>query len=282
MASFTVGLRNDADNADETTPLVEIKLFPSTGNPGLSGTLIKNTDANGEAVFNDLVVDNIGTGYKIVAISNGINSQESSTFDITAGGVSDLVVTLPAGPFTVGGAFSPTVEATDSAGNTLSSFSDAVTLTLIADDADSAAITGTTTRNPAGGTATFSGIAIDKQGTFYLEASTATHSGYLSAQFTVAAAAQPNSISIVAPEKVTVGEKFSITASILQESDALAAARVLTLSKGSGPGTVTDDGSTHTTSGGTGIVTIANIVIDTAGDYTLSVDCSSAQCGTLV
>ena len=111
MASFTVGLRNDADNADETTPLVEIKLFPSTGNPGLSGTLIKNTDANGEAVFNDLVVDTIGTGYKIVAISNGITSQESSTFSITAGGVSALVVTLPAGPFTVGSAFSPTVEA---------------------------------------------------------------------------------------------------------------------------------------------------------------------------
>ena len=49
MASFTVNLRTDADDADVKTPLVEIRLFPSTGNPGLSGTLIKNTDANGEA-----------------------------------------------------------------------------------------------------------------------------------------------------------------------------------------------------------------------------------------
>ena len=80
------------------------------------------------------------------------------------------------------------------------------------------------------------------------------------------------------PEKVTVGEKFSIVVTLKQQSDTLAVAKDLQLTKGSGPGAVTGDGNTYSTVAGT--VTISDLIVDAAGDYTLNLDCTAGQCGT--
>ena len=39
-----------------------------------------------------------------------------------------------------------------------------------------------------------------------------------------------------------------------------------------------DDGTTYTTTAG--VVTISDLVVDAAGDYTLNLDCSGADCGS--
>ena len=195
-------------------------LFSSTGNPGLSGTLVKMTDANGEVSFDDISLDVVGTGYKLVAISDGMASVESSTFDITTGGVSVLFVDVSAGPFTLGATFAPTVTALDAGGNTIAGFVDSVTIKLYSEDAAGAVITGTTTQTAVGGVATFSGISIDQVGTFNLEASSGVQIGCFSEAFSVTNLAQPDSITVQAPATARVGENFSIVVSLMQGSSA--------------------------------------------------------------
>jgi hypothetical protein len=72
-------------------------------NPGggtLSGTLTRTTNSSGVATFNNLSINNAGTGYTLVASSSGLTSATSSSFDVTTGSPSGPIVPTPVPTFT--------------------------------------------------------------------------------------------------------------------------------------------------------------------------------------
>jgi len=93
---------------------------------------------------------------------------------------------------TAGQAISPAVEvvARDSLGNTDSTFTGAVTVSLAANPAGGS-LGGTTTTRAAAGIARFSTLVIDKPGTYTLSASTSDVTTVTSNAFTVTTATGP-------------------------------------------------------------------------------------------
>jgi len=62
---------------------IAIGINPSSGT--LSGTTTETTDVTGTATFADLSINNLGTGYTLVASSSGVASVTSNAFDVTGG-----------------------------------------------------------------------------------------------------------------------------------------------------------------------------------------------------
>ena len=93
---------------------------------------------------------------------------------------------------TAGQAISPAVEvvAKDSLGNTDSTFTGAVTVSLASNPAGGS-LSGTTTTRAAAGIARFSDLVIDKPGTYTLSASTSDVTTVTSNAFTVTTATGP-------------------------------------------------------------------------------------------
>jgi pectate lyase len=76
---------------------VPVTLTLSSGSGTLNGTTTQNTDASGQATFNDLSIDTAGTGKQLTASASGIGaglaSATSSSFSITAPPSGGLAVT---------------------------------------------------------------------------------------------------------------------------------------------------------------------------------------------
>ncbi len=76
---------------------VPVTLALSSGSGTLSGTTTRNTDAGGQATFNDLSIDTVGTGKQLTAgasgIGTGLADATSSSFSITAPPVGGLATT---------------------------------------------------------------------------------------------------------------------------------------------------------------------------------------------
>ncbi|WP_248759201.1 hypothetical protein [Pseudarthrobacter sp. SSS035] len=118
-------LRVAARTLSGLVPVPDVPVTISIGsNPGggtLSGTQLATTDATGVATFSNLSIDKAGTGYTLVASSPAYSGAVSTSFSVTAGTATQLVVTSPASVIGVAsataniGAF--TVERRDTYGN---------------------------------------------------------------------------------------------------------------------------------------------------------------------
>lgn len=130
-------LRVAARTVSGLVPVPDVPLAISIGaNPGggtLSGTQLATTDANGVATFSNLSIDKAGTGYTLVASSQAYSGAVSTSFSVTAGTATQLVVTSPAsvtGLASATASIGPiTVERRDAYGNPATAGSTAVTLT---------------------------------------------------------------------------------------------------------------------------------------------------------
>lgn len=85
-AITTVVVVRDAYNNTKLTDSstsVTVAIGTNAGSGTLSGTLTK-TVTNGVATFNDLAIDNAGTGYTLTATASGLTSTTSDAFNVTA------------------------------------------------------------------------------------------------------------------------------------------------------------------------------------------------------
>ncbi|MBI3791112.1 MAG: hypothetical protein HY275_09575 [Gemmatimonadetes bacterium] len=177
-------------------PAVQVQLLDSLGNavatagtavtvafganPGsatLGGTLSATTSASGIATFGNLTVSAAGSGYTLVATSGAV-TQASAPFDVRAPGAPAKLkfVTQPAATMTAGLAIAPTLQVVvqDNTGLTVPTATNAIGVSLAANTAAGAVVTGIVAVNAAGGAAAFSNVRVRKAGSGYRLVASAT------------------------------------------------------------------------------------------------------------
>jgi hypothetical protein len=160
---------NLVNSADQVT--VAIGANPAAGTLGGTAT---QTAAGGIATFNDLSIDNAGTGYTLTAAATGLSGATSNTFNISATPVRLAFFVQPA-TTAAGSPITPAVqvEIQDNGGNRVTTATNAVTL-AIGTNPGGGTLSGTLTQAAVNGVATFINLSINATGTGYTLAASAT------------------------------------------------------------------------------------------------------------
>lgn len=246
---------------------------PSTGGPGaLTGCT--SVRAAGVSTFSGCKINTAGTGYRLHAVDGALTAADSAVFTVTFGPATQLAFTTPPpATGTAGSALSTfQVSIQDATGDTVTSATDTVTLTIISGPAG-----GTFNSPPAtytnvaavGGVATFSGIVFNTPGNYTLRASdtTAGHTGYTTATsgaIAISAGAASRLVFVQQPSSVAAGAVVAPAVTVqLQDSvgNAVSTAGIgVTLAVSAG---VIDAGASATTNA-SGLATFSGVVINTA------------------
>lgn len=167
---------------------IDLALGANPGGATLSGVTHRTT-IDGVASFSDLTVDKPSSGYSLVASSPNLPAITSVPFLIAPAGGSRLAFIAVPSTATAGAPLSSVqVVARDSLGNTIASFTDAVTIAL-ATNSGNATLSGTTTVAAVAGVATFADLHLDQSGTYSFNASANGVASAASASFAVVAGA---------------------------------------------------------------------------------------------
>jgi uncharacterized protein YndB with AHSA1/START domain len=171
LSPLTVRVRDAAGNLATSLANVTLSLALFDGKPWpMNGTLSKPA-STGEAVFNDLSVDKMGT-YHLVASGGLLASTNSSGFDVVPGARYALTMANAPSSGRAGQAFGTiTVQVVDQAGNVVADSTTQVTMRLWSPGL-TGSLSGLTLATTIGGTATFDGLSVDKAGPCRLDAST--------------------------------------------------------------------------------------------------------------
>ena len=137
-------------------------------NPGggtLGGTTTRSAVA-GVATFGNLTIDKVGAGYTLRASAGGLADAISAGFSIAAGAASRLAFTQQPSSVAAGATMSPPVAVTvqDAQGNVATAASGTVSLALTAPGG--ALLAGAGPATVSSGVATFSGLSVNKAGTY--------------------------------------------------------------------------------------------------------------------
>ena len=261
---------------------VTAAITPGTGAPGatLSGTRTVAA-VGGVATFSGLSIDKTGTvtggtGYTLSATATGLAGATSAPFDINPGAPTQLAFTIQPTTATAGAHLAPPVEvaALDAMSNTVPGFTGNVTVTIGTNPAGGT-VSGTTTVAAASGVATFSNLSIDKSGTGYTLAATATGlSGATSAAFTITSGPATHLVFTVQPSTAaangTIAPAVRVTARDALGNTATGFQSNVTVAIGTNPAGGTLAGTTTLAAIG-GVATFSSLGIDKAGTgYTLS------------
>jgi uncharacterized protein YgiM (DUF1202 family) len=290
--AITVAVQDDSGNTITTDSTTQITLAitggTGTGGATLNGTLTA-TVSSGVAMFGNLSIDRVGTGYQLHATSGTLAAADSSPFDITAGTASRLGFIQQPTNATAGSAISPaiTVAVQDAGGNTITGDNTTqITLAITnGTGTGGATLNGTLTATVSSGVATFGNLSIDRVGTGY---QLHTTSGTL-------AAADSGTFNITVGTVSKLG--FSQQPTNATAGGAIAPAISVAVQDASG-NTITTDNTTQITlamgtnpSGGTlagtatvtvvnGVATFGNLSIDRAGTgYTLTTSSNPSYTG---
>ena len=128
----------------------------------------------GVATFSDLSIDRAGGGYTLQATGASL-STVSTPFTISPGAGTRLAFTVQPSNAQAGAAIMPAVKVTayDAAGNTATSFTGSITV-AIGTNPSSATLSGNAPVSAVNGVATFASLSIDKPGTGYTLAASAS------------------------------------------------------------------------------------------------------------
>lgn len=261
---------------------VTVAIAPGTGTPGahLTGTSTVAAVA-GVATFSALKIDSAGPGYRFAATASGLAATTSASFAITAGAAAKLLFSVQPTTSTSGKTISPSVKvsATDALGNTNSTFSGNVTVT-IAHNSGGGSLSGTTTVAAFGGVATFSTLSIDKVGLGYTLGATATGlTGATSAPFDITAGSATQLLVTVQPKNATAGVALAtvqVTALDASGNPATGFIGNVTMAITANTGTAGATlGGTRTVAATAGVAAFSTLTIDFAGiGYTLTASAS--------
>jgi len=249
---------------------VTIALPAGLSGATLGGTVTVAAD-HGVATFTGLTLAPPGL-YQLTASSTGLPSITTTTFAVTPAPATQLVGFPSTGVVLSGTPFSLIVNAEDGQGNVDPSFHGSITLTL-QDNPGGATLGGTLVATAVDGTATFTGLTLDKTGSgFTLQASTTGLPTWISTPFDVVSGMVV--VTTQPPSTTTVGTHFGLIAKVENASGL-----VLTSFQGS-VGLVLNNflgDLTGATLGGTvmatvshGVATFTNLTVNQLGLYSLS------------
>lgn len=184
-----VAVQDAAGNiVTSATLTVTLTLALNPGGATLSGTTTVAA-VNGVAVFSDVRVDKVASGYILAASAPNLAGASSAGFNVLSGPPARLEFRIQPAPTLTGAFIAPgiVVDVTDAGGNRVLSAANSVTLALGANPGG-ATLSGTTTVSAVAGAATFSGLTIDNPGVGYtLVATSGALTGATSAPFTIRA-----------------------------------------------------------------------------------------------
>jgi hypothetical protein len=266
------GLDAFGNTATSFTGTITIAIGNNPGAGVLAGTKVITATA-GVAVFSNLRIDRAGSGYTLAATADGFTGVTSAAFDIVTAAVTQLGFTTQ--PITTtAGVTLPAVQvaAQDSVGNTVSSFTDAISLT-ISTNPGGGTLSGTTTVAAVGGVATFSTLSIDKSGTGYRLGATSGSLTRTSGAFSITAAPATRLAVTVSPLTTTAGATISPAVRVAAIDDfgntATGFTGLVTIAIGTNPAAGTLSGTT-TVAAVNGVAVFSTLSIDKAGSgYTL-------------
>ena len=151
---------------------VTVALAANPGGSTLGGTT-SLTAGSGVAVFSNMTLNLVGSGYTLAVSGGGLTPTTSSAISVKAGTATHLAIINGPASVAAGVGFGLTVAAEDAEGNVASSFSGTVSLSLPVNPGGSL-LSGTTTLALGNGAAAFSGLTLNLIGNGYqLQASTA-------------------------------------------------------------------------------------------------------------
>ena len=249
---------------------VAIGTNPAGGN--LSGTKTVTAVA-GVATFPDLTINRNGTGYTLTAKATGLPMTTSAAFDILIGAMSQLVFTVQPTTTSAGTVIAPPIQVTaeDAAGNTVTTFSGNVTMSITVNPG-AGTLSGTTTVAAAGGVATFGDLSINKVGTGYRLLATAGSISNTSGAFSITGGPATDLTYTVQPSTTAAGALMTpavkLTALDALGNTATSFVGTVTLVIGANPGGGALSGGTAVAV--SGVATFASLSIDKIGSgYTL-------------
>jgi hypothetical protein len=255
---------------------VTIALGTSQAGGTLSG-LTTVAAVAGVATFSTLSINVAGSGYSLSATAAGLTAAGSVAFAITPAAASHLVFTTQPGNATAGSTIpAMSVTARDVFGNTVPTFTDAVTIGITpGTGVGGATLSGTTTVPAVGGVATFADLTIDRSAVGYTMTATATGlTGTSSVPFAILSGPGTQLAFAVHPSTVTAGATITPQVEVVVR-DALgntaeSFADSVTLAIGTNPASGTLAGTT-TVAAAAGIAAFPDLSIDNAGSgYTLT------------
>lgn len=174
-------------NATGVAAATSWKLGATAGHNQLTATVAATGVAGNPAVFN--ATGAVGGANRLVFIVQPVNAA-------------------------VGAPITPALEVQvqDAAGNPVSSATNPITISP-GNNPTGAALSGTTTVNAVGGTATFADLSINKPGTGYTLAATSTSglTGAISTAFDVVNASSTTAITNISPGSTVVGQPYIVT-----------------------------------------------------------------------
>jgi len=265
---------------------VTLSIRGGTGTTGAALTCTSNPlgATSGVAGFSGCAIDKAGTGYQLHASDGVLSQADSTTFNVTVGPAAKLAFTTEPSSGTGGTALGtqPVVTVQDAGGNTVTTDTSNVTLSITSGTGTPGAALSCTT-NPlaaSSGVAGFSGCSVDKAGTSYkLHASDGSLTLADSTPFDISVGAAAKLGFVQQPSNSTGGTAFPVQPSVAVEDaggntvSGDTSTVTLSITAGTpatgGPGTLT---CTPTTSqpASAGVAAFSGCAIDTSGTgYTL-------------
>jgi sugar lactone lactonase YvrE len=170
--AFAVAVTLQDATGDPVSGFVgSVTLALSPGSPTgatLGGVTTASVDPdNGVATFNDLIINQPGTGYSLTASAAGFTSATTSPFNVGGATATQLVVTAlnSKSPVTAGQPFTLTVEAQDAFGHRDATYTnETVSARLDPGSPAGAILGGALTATATNGIATFTGLTLSQPG----------------------------------------------------------------------------------------------------------------------
>ena len=183
---------------------VSLDLSGSLDNGALGGTTTVAA-SGGVATFTNIIIDTIGNPYTLIATTGAAPATvilaTSSAINVVAPQL--VVTTEPPASVTAGSGFGLTVTAETYQGTTDTFATGSVALTINSGPSGGA-ITGTSTAAVTNGVATFSGVTLDKVGSYVLQASDGNATPGLTSSITVVAGTTAEQLYVVSQPPLTV------------------------------------------------------------------------------
>jgi uncharacterized repeat protein (TIGR01451 family) len=245
-----------------------VGLSVSSGPGALNGTLSIQA-VNGIATFSNLYIDTTGT-YSLLAMDGSLGAT-SNPFNITVAPTAKIVFSQQPTSTTAGSTIFPavTVSVEDQYGNVETGDNDNMTLSLV-NPPPGVVLNGTLTVTEVQGVATFSNLSIDTVGNYKLGAVEDTlNLNTTSSPFNISAAAASKLVFTEQPVSTSAGNTLAqVQVAVEDQYNNIETSdnAPITLSIPGEPGLLL---GTVTVNEVSGVATFNNLVIDTAGTYTL-------------
>jgi len=257
-----------------TTDTSSAAVAVATGPGGFAtGSTTGVTAASGVATFSNLLLDTAGS-YTLSVTDGTLTGVTTGTITISPTSPSQLVFQQTPTTGTAGQALSPSVsvDVEDAFGNVVTTDTSTVTIAVATGPAGFA--TGSTTSAPAmNGVATFSNLLLDTVGNYTLSVSDGALTGATSGTIAISSGAATQLVLEQSPTSGTAGQALSTLSVVLKDNFGNIATNnssTVTASIATGPGGFATSSTTNV-SPANGVATFSNLVLDTAGGYTLSV-----------